>query len=252
MENRDVKTKPTEGEQMSTEFQIGGVRVITRGGLLNPALIEYLAFRGGIDPFDLIGREEEVVHDFVTTAILEPYRSVKHCLSPIERFEFEFSDIDDIDGMVTVTATAVYANGMHHTVTVRTNSTNPNWRAFYKLFWLRSPNIDTRAKTVYCGVGGDGYVKLHPYVMCEAKLPTLYWFARLDSPSWRIQEFDSVVTAGLMVTGVFVVETKFFGLHSHTILIGDAGLVNVEAPVDFLSDGVKRDIEQIEKILRKQ
>ena len=150
--------------------------------------------------------------------------------------------------MVTVTATAVFSNGLN-TITVRTNSVSPNWKAFYELFWLRNPNIDTRAETVYYGVGGDGRVKLYPYVMCETKLPTLYWFARLYSPSWRIQEFDGVVTAGLMVTGVFFVETKFFGLYDTTILIGDASLVNVEAPIEFLSDGVKRDIEQIKKIL---
>ena len=226
-------------------------RVITRGGLLNPALIEGIVEDRGIDPFDLIGREEEIIKDFVTTAILEPYHSVKHCLAPIERFEFEFSDVDDVGGMVTVTATAGFSNGLTHTITVRTNSACPNWQAFYKLFWMRSPNIDTRAETVYYGVGGDGRVKLHPYVMCETKLPTLYWFARLYSPSWRIQEFDGVVTAGLMVTGRFFVETKFFGMYNATALIGDCSLVNVEAPVDFLSDGVKRDIEQIEKILKK-
>lgn len=238
----------TTNDQTYT-FHIDDARVITRGGLLNPALVEEIVSRGA-DPFDLIGQEEEVISDFVTTAILEPYHSVKHCLAPIERFEFEFSDIDEVGGMVTVTATAVYANGMRHTITVRTNSTRPNWKAFYKLFWLRGPNIDTRAKTTYYGVGGDGRVQLYPYVTHKTKLPTLYWFARLYSPSWRIQEFDGVVTAGLMVTGMFFVETKFFGLYDPTILIGDASLVNVEAPFAFLSDGVKRDIEQIEKILR--
>ena len=225
-------------------------RVITRGGLLNPALIERVVEDRGLDPFDLFGREEEIIEDFVTTAILEPYRSVKHCLAPIDRFEFEFSDIDD-GGMVTVTATAVYANGKHHSAAVRTYSASPNWQTFYKLFWMRNPNIDTRAETVYYGVGGDGRVKLYPYVMCETKLPTLYWFARLYSPSWRIQEFDGVVTAGLMVAGRFFIETKFFGPFNPTVLVGDFSLVNVEAPVDFLSDGVKRDIEQIEKILKK-
>ena len=59
-----------------------------------------------------------------------------------------------------------------------------------------------------------------------------------------------MVTAGLMVTGRFFIETKFFGLFNPTVLVGDFSLVNVEAPVDFLSDGVKCDIEQIEKILR--
>ena len=153
--------------------------------------------------------------------------------------------------MVTVTATAVYANGMPYTVAVRTNSACPNWQAFYKLFWMRSPNIDTRAETVYYGVGGDGRVKLYPYVECPAP-KKFFWhqFARLHSPSWRIQEFDGVVTAGLMVTGRFFIETKFFGLFNPTVLVGDFSLVNVEAPVDFLSDGVKCDIEQIEKILR--
>ena len=236
--------------QQTYTFHLDDVRVITCGGLLNAALIEDIVAFRGIDPFDLFGQEEEVIRDFVTTAILEPYHSVKHCLAPIERFEFEFSDIDDVGGMVTVTATAVFSNDLTHTVTVRTNSTSPNWKAFYKLFWLRNPNIDTRAETVYYGVGGDGRVKLYPYVMCETKLPTLYWFARLYSPSWRIQEFDGFVTAGLMVTGEFFVETKFFGLYNPTVLIGDAGLVNVEAPVEFLSTGVKRDIEQIKKILR--
>lgn len=230
----------------TTEFYLDDVRVITRGGLLNPALVEEIAKNRWIDPFDLIGREDEIIRDFVTTAILRPYYSVKHFLAPIERFEFEFSD--NVGGMVTVTATAVFSNGLN-TITVRTNSVSPNWKAFYELFWLRNPNIDTRAETVYYGVGGDGRVKLYPYVMCETKLPTLYWFARLYSPSWRIQEFDGVVTAGLMVTGVFFVETKFFGLYDTTILIGDASLVNVEAPIEFLSDGVKRDIEQIKKIL---
>ena len=137
-------------------------RVITRGGLLNPALIERVVENCGIDPFDLIGREEEIIEDFVTTAILELYHSVKHCLAPIERFEFEFSDVDDVGGMVTVTATAVYANGKHHSAAVRTYSASPNWQAFYKLFWMRNPNIDTRAETVYYGVGGDGRVKLYP------------------------------------------------------------------------------------------
>lgn len=232
-------------------FHLEDTLVITRGGLLNPALIEEIAENRGIDPFELIGREEDVVRDFVTTAILESYHSVRHCLAPIERFEFEFSDVDDVGGMVTVTATAAYANGMHHTIVVRTNSAFPNWKVFQKLFWLRSPNIDTRAETVYHGVGGDGRVKLYPYVMCEAKLPASERFARLHSPSWRIQEVDGVVTAGLMVTGMFFIETKFFGLYNVVVLIGDSSLVNVEAPVDFLSDGVKRDIEQIEKILRK-
>lgn len=227
-------------------------RVITRGGLLNPALIEELTEnRDGLDPFDLFSTEEEIIKDVITTAILEPYHSVRHCLAPIERFEFEFSDIDDVGGMVTVTATGVYANGMHHTITVRTNSASPNWKAFYKLFWLRSPNINSHIKTVYHGVGGDGRVKLHPYVMCETRLPTADQIARLHSPSWRIQEFDGVVTAGLMVTGMFFVKTKFFGLYNAAVIIGDSSLVNVEAPVDFLSDGVKRDIEQLEKILRK-
>ncbi len=237
--------------QQTYTFHLDDVRVITRGGLLNPALIEDIVAYRGVDPFDLIGREEEIIQDFVTIAILEPYHSVKHCLAPIERFEFEFSDINDVGGTVTVTATAVFSNDLTHTVTIRTNSASPNWKAFYKLFWLRSPNIDTRAETVYYGVGGDGRVKLYPYVMCETKLPSSDRFARLYLPSWRIQEFDDVVTAGLMVTGMFFVETKFFGLYDTAILIGDASLVDVEAPVDFLSDGVKRDIEQIEKILRK-
>ncbi len=221
--------------------------VITRGRLLNSALIEDF----GIDPFELIGREDEFIKDFVITAILEPYHSVRHCLAPIEQFEFEFADIDDVGGMVTVTATAVFSNGLTHTITVRVNSASPNWKAFYKLFWLRSPNIDTRAETAYHGAGGDGRVKLYPYVMCGAKLPASDRFARLYSPSWRIQEFDGVVTAGLMVTGMFFVETKFFGLFDNPILIGDSSLVNVEAPLDFLSDGVKRDIEQIESVLNK-
>lgn len=238
---------------MSTyEFHLDDVRVITRGGLLNPALIEDIVEYRGIDPFDLFGREEEIIRDFVTTAILEPYRSVRHCLAPIDRFEIEFSDVDDVGGMVTVTAIAVFSNGLTNNVTVRTNSASPNWKAFYKLFWLHSPNIDRHLKTKYYGVGGDGRVKLYPYVKCETKLPALYRFARLYSPAWRIQELDGVVTAGLMVTGKFFVETKFFGLYDSTILVGDSSLVNVEAPVDFLSDGVRHDIEQIEKILRKQ
>ena len=235
---------------MNTEFHLNDVRVITRGGLLNPALIEAIAEYRGIDPFDLFGREEEIIRDFVITAILEPYHSVRQCLAPIERFEFEFSDIDDVGGMVTVTATAVFSNGLTHHIIVRLNSTSPNWKAFYQLFWLRSPNIDTRAKTTYYGVGDDGRVKLYPYVMCEAKLPALYRFARLHSPSWRIQEFDGVVTAGLMCTGMFCVKTQFFGLYNAAVLIGDSSLVNVEAPIEFLSTGVKRDIEQIGKILR--
>lgn len=233
-----------------TEFHLKDTRVITRGGLLNPALIEEIVENRGIDPFDLFGREEEIIRDFVTTAILEPYHSVKHCLAPIERFEFEFSDVDDVGGMVTVTATAVFSNDLTHTITVRTNSTSPSWKAFYKLFWLCSPNIDTHIKTVYYGVGGDGRVKLYPYVTYRTKLPTSDRLARLYSPSWRIQEFNGVVTAGLMVTGMFFIETKFFGMFGAPILVGDSSLVNVEAPVDFLSDGVKRDIELIEKILR--
>ena len=236
---------------MNTEFYLADTRVITRGGLLNPALIEEIAENRGIDPFELIGREEEISRDFVTTAILEPYNVVRPLLVPIERFEFEFSDVDDDGGTVTVTATAVFSNGLTNTITVRTNSASPNWKAFYKLFWLRNPNIDIRIKTVYHGVGGDGRVTLYPYVMCEAKLPTSDRFARLYSPSWRIQEFDGVVTAGLMVPGIFFVETQFFGMFGAPALIGDSSLVNVEAPVDFLCDGVKRDIEQIEKILQK-
>ena len=54
--------------------------VITRGRLLNSALIEDC----GKDPFELIGREDELIKDFITTAILEPYHSVRHCLAPIE------------------------------------------------------------------------------------------------------------------------------------------------------------------------
>ena len=241
---------------MSTlEFRLGddicicSPRVITRGGLLNAALIEELAEERGLDQFDLIGREEEIIEDFITTAIREPYRAVCPCLAPIERFEFEFWDVDDVGGMVTVTATAVFSNDLTHTITVRTNSVYPNWIAFYELFWMRRPSIDTRAETVYYGVGGDGRVKLYPYVMRETKLPALYRFARLYSPAWRIQEFDGVVTAGLMVPGRFFVGTKFFGLYNSTVLIGDSNLVNVEAPVEFLSDSARRDIEKIEKIL---
>ena len=239
---------------MSTEFEFhleDNTLVITRGGLLNSALIEWIAENRGIDLFDIVGGEEEIIKDFVTTAILEPYRSVRHCLAPIERLEFEFSDVDDVGGMVTVTATAVFSNGLTHTVTIRMNSALPNWKAFYKLFWMCTPNIDTRAETVYYGVGGDGRIKLYPYVMRVAKLPTSDRFARLHSPSWRIQEFDGGVTAGLMVAGMFFVGSKFFGMFGAPILIGDSSVVNVEAPVDFLSDDVKYDIEQIEKIFEK-
>lgn len=243
---------------MSTlEFRLGddicicSPRVITRGGLLNAALIEELAEERGIDPFDAIGREEEIIKDFVTTAIREPYRAVKHCLAPIERFEFEFSDIDDVGGMVTVTATAVFSNDLTHTITVRTYSVYPSWMAFYKLFWLRRPSsINTCAETVYYGVGGDGRIKLYPYVMRETKLTALYRFARLYLPAWRIQEFEGVVTAGLLVPGKFFVDSNFFSLYSFTVLIGDSNVVNVEAPVEFLSDSARRDIEKIEEILR--
>lgn len=231
----------------TTEFYLDDVRVITRGGLLNPALIEEIVENRGIDPFDVIGREEEIIQDFIATAILEPYHAVRSYLAPIERFEFEFSDVDDV-GMVTVTATAVFSSGLMHNVVVRDFSPRPAFSKFFELFWLRRPSIDTRAETVYYGIGGDGRVKLYPYVMRETKLPTLYWFARLYSPAWRVQEFEGVVTAGLLVTGMFFVETKFFGATTTTILVGN-GLLNVEAPVDFLSDGVKRDIEQIEKLL---
>ena len=62
----------------TTEFYLDDVRVITRGGLLNPALVEEIAKNRWIDPFDLIGREDEIIRDFVTTAILRPYYSVKH------------------------------------------------------------------------------------------------------------------------------------------------------------------------------
>ena len=222
--------------------------VITRGRLLNPALVEEIVENRGIDPFDVIGREEEILRDFIATAILEPYRSVQHCLAPIKRFEFEFSDIDDVGGMMTVTATAVYANGKHHSIVVRTNSAYPNWMAFYELFWLRRPSTDTRAGTVYYGVGDDGRVKLYPYVTCEGKLSP-YKFVRLALPVWRIQEYAGVITAGLMVTGRFFVETKFFGLYNSSILVGDSSWVNVEAPVEFLSDNARRDIEKIEKVL---
>lgn len=236
---------------MSTEFEfhLDDVRVIVRGGFLNPALIEEIVENRGLDPFDVIGQEEEIIKDFVITAIRQPYHAVKPCLAPIERFEFAFSDIDDVGGMVTVTATAVFANGQHHTIVVEINSAYPNWQAFYKLFWMRNPNIDDRAKTVYYGVGGDGRIKLHPYVMRETKLSAVYRFARLYSPAWRIQEFEGVVTAGLMVPGMFFVKTRFFGLYNPDVLIGDYDLVNVEAPVDFLSANVKHDIEQIEEIL---
>ena len=235
--------------EFSLEDDPRSPRVITRGGLLN--LIEEIAENRELDPFDLIGREEEIIEDFVTTAILEPYHAIKHCLAPIERFEFAF-EFDETGYDMTVTATAVYANGKHHTITFSTISAHPNWMAFYELFWMRRPNIDTRIETVYYGVGGDGRVKLYPYVMRETKLPALYRFARLYSPAWRIQELEGVVTAGLMIPGQFVVETKFFGLFNPTMLVGDSSLVNVEAPIDFLSANVKRDIEQIEKILRKQ
>lgn len=224
-------------------------RVIARGGLLSSALIEEIAEERGIDdPFDLIGREEEIIRDYITTAILEPYYAVHSYLAPIERFEFEFSDADDV-GMVTVTATAVFSSGLTRNIIVRDFSPRPAFSKFFELFWLRRPNYDSRIKTNYCGVGGDGRVILHSYVTRDGKLLP-YKFARLALPGWRIQEHAGVITAGLMVTGKFFVKPKFFGgLYALTMLIGDTELVNVEAPVDFLSDGVKRDIEQIEKIL---